>query len=185
MKISNLIPLNSFMSDPLTKEESTYIIPQLVKVLKASDKHQTSTQLCKVLDDKRAENGMLWRTKMNGPRLRKMMNWIRKEEVLGVVGDSEGYLATDDLDLLAEQVERMVQRISSEIQQLVGTINYRNMIAAKVGQDPFGIEWDDFEDIGVELPSKKVEVAPAPPKMSNDDEFWALVDETNKNKQLS
>ena len=137
--------LNEFMT-PMTREERDYILPTLVKLLESEKYPLTSAQICKKIDDIRVEKGMLWKSKMNGARLRKMINFIRSQMTLGIVGDDKGYLATDDLDLLDEQIARQKQRIESQMMQLQGTINYRSMVAGKIGRDDLGFDWTEVEE---------------------------------------
>jgi hypothetical protein len=147
-KIDN--PLNKSM-ESLSYEEMTYMIPALVKFLIEQQYPLTCNQICKKMDEIRIEKGMIWKSKMNGPRLRKMINWIRSNEVLGIVGDDKGYLETEDEDLLVEQAERQEQRIESQLRQLQGTRNVIARIRAQKNKDPFGIKWNEVEPPKVKI----------------------------------
>ena len=161
--------LNEYMT-PLTKEEKSYILPNLIKLLKNSSMPMTSGEICKKIDDLRHENGMLWKSKMNPARVRKLVNHIRTNELLGIVGDVNGYLATDDETLLREQILRQEQRINAELAQLNGTKNYLNKLLSDDSIDELGFKWEDVETISL----KVVETSPEQIKMVNDMDFWEL-----------
>lgn len=159
--------LNEYM-EPLTKEENNYILPVLIKILKSEKYPITSGELCKRIDDARIDNAMLWKSKTKPPRIRKMMNWIRSNEILGVAGSVDGYLATDDTTILQEQIMRMEQRINAELNQLNGTKNYLRKLQMDESRDPLGIEWDEnLESAGAEAPPVEETIS------SDNDDFWS------------
>jgi hypothetical protein len=138
--------LNPIMK-PLTKEEKDYILPELVKFLKKQNKPLKSNEIVKSMEQVRIESACLWKSKMSGVRLRKLMNWIRGNEILGVVGDDDGYFATDDIDELEKQAERMESRIESQMFQLRGTKAYIKKLKENDKRDPLGFTWDKEESI--------------------------------------
>jgi hypothetical protein len=137
--------LNPIMK-PLTKEEKEYILPELVKFLKKQKSSLKTREIVKRMEEIRLDSGCLWKSKMCGVRLRKMMNWIRGNQILGVVGDDDGYLATDDIDELEKQAERMESRIESQMFQLKGTREYIKRLKANSKRDDLGFVWDDEKD---------------------------------------
>ena len=137
--------LNPIMTD-LTSEEKDRMMPYLIKYLKKLTelKPQTEKQIVSGMEYLRIRDGR-WKSKMSGARLRKMINWLRGNEIIGIIGDSSGYWTTEDYDTLMEQADRGEQRMQSMMFQIQGTRNYAKRIQMEKREgktDVFGIKWD-------------------------------------------
>jgi hypothetical protein len=111
----------------LTVEEKNLMVPTLIKLFKEQKEPIKSHELLKKFEETRIKNH-LWPNKVEPNRLRKLINWIRANQLLGIVADEKGYLATDNKQLLTEQIKRTEKRIASQLLQLKGTKAYLEKI---------------------------------------------------------
>jgi hypothetical protein len=123
----------------LTSDERNLIAPALINLLKAQKKPLPTYSILEKLEEVRKAcpmriNGKkvpFWDSKVNPVRLRKLINWIRGNQMLGIIGNDEGYFATDNFELLELQIQRMESRISSQMFQLEGTREYLKNLKAE------------------------------------------------------
>jgi hypothetical protein len=54
-----------------------------------------------------------YKTKMNGPRLRKIVNYIRTNGIIPLIANSNGYFTTDCKKTIEEQINSLNQRANS------------------------------------------------------------------------
>jgi hypothetical protein len=50
---------------------------------------------------------------MNGPRLRKMVNYIRTNGIIPLIATSHGYFTTDCKETISEQIKSLQERANS------------------------------------------------------------------------
>jgi hypothetical protein len=54
-----------------------------------------------------------FKTRMNGPRLRKIVNYIRTNGLLPLIATSHGYFTSDCTETIAEQIKSLQERANS------------------------------------------------------------------------
>jgi len=54
-----------------------------------------------------------YKIKMNGPRLRKMVNYIRTNGIIPLIATSNGYFTSDCKETIAEQIKSLQERANS------------------------------------------------------------------------
>jgi len=54
-----------------------------------------------------------YKTKMNGPRLRKMVNYIRTNGIIPLIATSHGYFTSDCKETIQEQIKSLQERANS------------------------------------------------------------------------
>ena len=54
-----------------------------------------------------------YKIKMNGPRLRKMVNYIRSNGLIPLIATSHGYFTSDCTETIAEQIKSLQERANS------------------------------------------------------------------------
>lgn len=54
-------------------------------------------------------------TPINGARLRKFVNYFRKNGILPIIGTKEGYFVTNDRDEIEKQIKSLTERASGII----------------------------------------------------------------------
>jgi len=57
------------------------------------------------------ENG--YKIRLNGPRLRKLVNYIRSNSLLPLIATSQGYFTTDCKQTIQEQIKSLQERANS------------------------------------------------------------------------
>lgn len=54
-----------------------------------------------------------YKIRLNGPRLRKLVNYIRSNGLLPLIATSQGYFTTDCKETIAEQIKSLQERANS------------------------------------------------------------------------
>lgn len=70
------------------------------------------------------KHGLFKPLTLNGVRLRKFINYIRKNSLLPIIATSEGYSISKDAEIIRSQIRSLKQRANSILQAANGLENY-------------------------------------------------------------
>lgn len=65
-----------------------------------------------------------YKIKLTGPRLRKLVNYIRSNGLLPLIATSQGYFTTDCKETIAEQIKSLQERANSIKNCAIGLENF-------------------------------------------------------------
>lgn len=96
---------------PLSEDELR-VLPFIVAGLerRTSSNPVTSKEIVEAINRNLEKYQVDKRFKMNGARLRKMVNYLRVKSVLCVIATSEGYFTTDDPVIIEKNIRSLEER---------------------------------------------------------------------------
>ena len=123
--------------EKLNHEEEKYILPNLIKYLSKLDmksKAQTNQQIIVGMENIRVnEFACMYKNPMKtAEKLRKMLNYIRVNELLGIAGTVKGYWVPKYKEDLQEYNKEFRERIESQVAAWKGN----NKVSEKLPSRP-------------------------------------------------
>ena len=104
----------------LTENERDFILPVLVKVLRARTSKESIITNPEMVDKLDSKLGL----KTSEPRIRKIISVIRKTGlIVGLIGTSRGYYTTNNPTEIQKHIDSLHQRRNS-IDQLIDQMDY-------------------------------------------------------------
>ena len=64
----------------------------------------------------RFNNSKVSKINLDGPRLRKIVHYIRKNSLLPLIATSKGYYVSDDVDEIKKQINSLTERANSNME---------------------------------------------------------------------
>ena len=117
--------------DKIKTDDLEYAIPMVIKILQrtSEDRPLLCDRIVLFMNNKQGDIGM--KTKMNPPRLRKIINYIRSYGILPVMSGTSGYYLSYKYEDVEDMVDSLESRIVSIQQAKAGLNNILNQIKSK------------------------------------------------------
>ena len=117
--------------DTIKTDDYEYAIPMIIKILQRTSEESPllSDRIILFMNNKQTEIGM--KNKMNPPRLRKIVNYIRTNGIIPVISGSNGYYVSYDQEVIDNMVLSLESRIIAMQHAVVGLQNIRSQVKSK------------------------------------------------------
>lgn len=117
--------------DKIKTDDLEYAIPMVIKILQrtSQDRPLLCDRIVFFMNNKQGEIGM--KNKMNPPRLRKIINYIRTYGILPVMSGSNGYFISYDIEVIENMIKSLTSRMIAIQQGINGLYNMKNQAVSK------------------------------------------------------